>query len=272
MPESVAERFRRSEIAELLARYPGLRLVPSGSMTLRVEGTLRFCANGTKTEVIEDGYDVRVEAPETFPERMALAWETGGRIPSDYHKLTNGALCLGSRVRLRLQMGGSPSLLRFVERCVIPYLYGYSYSVKHGAPPFGELAHGELGSLQDLAGLLEVEDLDVAFRYCTLAATKRRRANKQPCPCGSGRRLGRCHGRRVNALRKRVGRAVLASEMKTIVLAFREQSRRKRLETEREEAVPTRPCLAEVIREMRRPAALPLWVRPNGHALLQGPA
>ena len=72
MTESVAERFRSSEIAELLARYPGLRLVPSGSMALRVEGTLRFCANGKQTEVIEDGYDIRIEAPENFPDRMAL--------------------------------------------------------------------------------------------------------------------------------------------------------------------------------------------------------
>jgi hypothetical protein len=45
-------------------------------MALRVEGTLRFSANSKKTEVIEDGYDIRIEAPETFPERMALAWET----------------------------------------------------------------------------------------------------------------------------------------------------------------------------------------------------
>src|SRR3954452_20120050 len=104
-----------SEIAQLLARYPELRLVPSGSMALRVEGTLRFCANGKKTEVIEDSYDVRIEAPENFPEGMALSWETGGRIPPDYHKLTNGALCLGSRVGLRLQMGRSASLLRYVE-------------------------------------------------------------------------------------------------------------------------------------------------------------
>lgn len=92
MTESVAERFRRNEIAELLARYPGLRLVPSGSMALRVEGTLRFSANSKRTEVIDDGYDIRIEAPEKFPERMALAWETGGRIPPDYHKLTNDAL------------------------------------------------------------------------------------------------------------------------------------------------------------------------------------
>ncbi|MGH9383577.1 MAG: hypothetical protein ACRD2N_04745 [Vicinamibacterales bacterium] len=55
---------------------------------------------------------------------MALAWEAGVRIPAKYHKLDSGALCLGSRVRLRLQMAGSPSVLRVVERCLIPYLYG----------------------------------------------------------------------------------------------------------------------------------------------------
>jgi len=268
--ETVGERFRRSEIAALLARYPGLRLVPSGSMALRIEGTLRFCANGKKTQLIEDGYDVRIEAPARFPEPMALAWETSGRIPRDYHKLTNGALCLGSRVRLRLQMDGSPSLLRFVERCVIPYLYGYSYSLKYGAPPFGELAHGELGSLQELAGLLSLGDLGLAFRYCTLATLKRRRANRRPCPCGSGRRLGRCHNRRVNALRKRVGRAVLASEMKTIAQAFRDQLHREHIATTREEAAATRPSLLEMIREMRRPAALREWLRPERY--VQQPA
>jgi hypothetical protein len=225
--ETVAERFRKSEIPALLARYSGLRLVPSGSMGLRVEGMLKFCANGKTTEAIEDGYDVRLEVPDVFPERMALVWETGGRIPPTYHKLDNGALCLGSRVGLRLQMGRSPSILRFVERCIIPYLYGYSYFVKHGAPPFGELKHGELGSLQDLAGLIGVEDLGLVIDYCFLAVMKRGRANKRPCPCSSGRRLGRCHNRRVNALRERVGRLVLVSEMRTITRAILEQSRHK---------------------------------------------
>ena len=272
MTESVADRFRMSEIAELLVRYPGLRLVPSGSMALRVEGTLTFSADGKMTEVIEDAYDVRIEAPENFPEQMAMAWETAGRIPPNYHKLTSEALCLGSRVGLRLQMGGSRSLLRFVERCVIPYLYGYSYSVKHGAPPFGELEHGELGSLQDLASLLGVEDLNLAFGYCALAATKRRRANRRPCPCNSGRRLGRCHNRKVNALRHRVGRLVLVAEMRTIVRAFREQSLRKRGRTAGDETGTTKPSLLEMIREIRRTTVLPTWVLPTAQALQPDPA
>ena len=268
MTETVAERFRKSEIAVLLARYPGLRLVPSGSMALRVEGTLRFCASGKTTEVIEDSYDVRIEAPEEFPERMALAWETGGRIPPTYHKLDNGALCLGSRVGLRLQMRGSPSILRFVERCVIPYLYGFSYFVKYGAPPFGQLEHGELGSLQDLAGLLGVKELTLAMGYCFLATMKRRRANKRPCPCASGRPLGRCHNRKVNALRDRVGRPVLISEMRTIALAFNQQSRRKRSAPTPKEAA-RKPSLLEMIREMRKPTTLPAWVQPVRHVLQQ---
>jgi hypothetical protein len=41
---------------------------------------------------------------------------------------------------------------------------------------------------------------------------------------------------RVNALRERVGRTVLAAEMRTIALAFREQSRGKRIATAREAA------------------------------------
>jgi hypothetical protein len=225
--ESAAERLLRSEVAELLARYKGLRLLPSVAMATRIVGTLTFRAEGRTTESIEDSYELRIEVPDDFPEHMALAWETGGRIPATYHKLDNGALCLGSRVRLRLQMDGSRSVLRFVERCVIPYLYGYSHFLKTGKMPFGELDHGEIGSLQDLASLIGME-MGPAIPYCVLATMKLRRANKQRCPCGSGRRLGRCHNRKVNMLRDRVGRLVLVKEMQTIAAAFREASLRKR--------------------------------------------
>ena len=271
MTETVAERFRRSEIAAVLTRYPELRLVPSASMALRVEGSLRFSASGKTTEVTEDSYDVRLDIPQGFPQPMALAWETGGRIPPNYHKLDNGPLCLGSRVGQRLQMGRSSSVLRFIERCVIPYLYGYSYFVKHGAPPFGELEHGELGSLQDLAILLGVQDLSLALAYSLLAATKRQRANCRSCPCGSGRRLGRCHNRKVNALRKRVGRLVLASEMRMIARALREQSPRKSNASAPEKST-MKPSLLEMIREVGRQAVPPAWVRPVRQNLRQQPA
>ena len=226
MKETAAERLSCSEIAELLTRYEGLRLLPAAGPTQCIAGTLTFRAEGRRAPMIEDSFEVRIEVPDQFPESMALVWETAGRIPLSYHHLDNQALCLGSRVRLHLEMAGSPSVLRFVERCLIPYLYGYSHFSATGAMPFGELHHGELGSLQDLAGLLGTK-MDDALPFCLLASMLRRRANKRPCPCGSGRRLGRCHNRRVNALRDRVGRAFLGTEMVMIVRALREAATHK---------------------------------------------
>ncbi|MEQ1871182.1 MAG: SEC-C metal-binding domain-containing protein [Vicinamibacterales bacterium] len=245
-------------------------MIPAGAMALRVEGEFRFCANGKTTEVIEDSYEVRIEVPPNFPKRMALVWETGGRIRPNYHRLDNGALCLGSRLGVRLQMGRSVSILRFVERCLIPYLYGYSYAEKHGAPPFGELEHGERGSLQELASLLCIQDLHLALALSFPAATKRRRANRRLCPCGSGRRLGRCHNRKVNALRRRVGRLVLASEMRVIAQAFSEQSPRKRSVVEPETGV-AKASLLQMSREAGGQATIPAWVHRGGRALCQQP-
>jgi hypothetical protein len=56
--------------------------------------------------------------------------------------------------------------------------------------------------------------------------------------------------------------------MRTIAVAFRDQSRGKRIATARAEAASTRPSLLEMIREMRSQAALPPWVRPPARDLL----
>jgi hypothetical protein len=189
------------------------------------------------------------------------AWETGGRIPETHHKLDNAALCLGSRIRLRLQTAGSPSVLRFVERCVIPYLYGYSHFSKTGAMPFGELHHGELGSLQELASLLGRE-MGPAIPYCVLATMQRRRANKHPRTCGSGRPLGRCHNRKVNAFRDRVGRVVLRKEMQIIAAAFREASSQKSAAPPLNQAGDTQSW-RDAIREVAWGPILPSWVMPR---------
>ena len=103
-------------------------------------------------------------------------------------------------------MGKDSSLLRFVEKCVIPYLYGRSHFEQYATMPFGELEHGAKGIRQDLAELFGTSRADRMEEFARLTARKRRHANKELCPCASGLRLGRCHHRRVNALRKQLGR------------------------------------------------------------------
>ena len=157
-------------------------------------------------ERIADSYQIELSIPDGFPAWIPSVRETTGRIAPSFHKLDNGALCLGAPTRLKLILAGWPSILQFVERCLIPYLYGHSYFEIHEIMPFGELIHGEEGIREDFAALFGTDRRDAIREFVRLTAMRKRQANKQSCPCGSLRRLGRCHHRRVNTLRDSLGR------------------------------------------------------------------
>lgn len=89
---------------------------------------------------------------------------------------------------------------------MVPYLYRYSYLKKYGVALFGDLAHGPDGIRQDLMSVFGVDQESAVLPLIRLVAMKKQHANKRICPCGSGRRLGRCHNSPVNRLRDRLGR------------------------------------------------------------------
>lgn len=203
---SIRRRFVDWQLDELLAMYPGLRLVPTSDEYVKVAGAFAFVAQARGTERIEDEYQIEIVIPYTFPRRLPSVFETANRIPKSFHNMSDGSLCLGSPTRQRLLVSPSSSVLRFVKRCVIPYLYGRSYFEKHQTMPFGELKHGQAGIRDDLAVLFGIDNEDAIKAFVHVAAMRKRQANKQGCPCGSHQRLARCHHRRVNDLRSRLGR------------------------------------------------------------------
>jgi hypothetical protein len=210
--DPIRRRIRDLHVEELLRNQTGLRLRPVVKGELRFVGSLTFSADAPGWEPIVDRYEVEVTVPPDFPEGPALVRETGGRIPKDFHTNPDGTLCLGSPTRLRLALLGAPTLPGFIDRCVVPFLYGFSHREKHGSLPFGELAHGLRGLRQDYAEFLGVGEESVAVDLLRLGTLKKRRANKLPCPCGSNRRLGRCHHLMVNRLRDELGRKWLLAE------------------------------------------------------------
>jgi hypothetical protein len=203
--ETLQDRLARWRVGDLLKKYSGLRLTKVTNGTVHIVGVLSFLAAGPGTEPIQDGYHIEITVPESFPAKLPAVRETRGRIPPDFHRLSNGGLCLGSHTRIRLLMSKDSSLLRFVEKCVIPYLYGRSHFERYATMPFGELDHGAKGIRQDLAELFGTTRTDRMEEFARLTAMKKRHANKELCPCLSGLRLGRCHHLRVNALRKQLG-------------------------------------------------------------------
>jgi hypothetical protein len=206
MSESVANRFRRWGVSDVLVEYPDLRITPSTDDILRIGGRLHFIASGPTGEEIEDAFIIELRIPVRFPQTLSSVFETGGRIPKTYHTSFDGSLCLGAPTALRLELGRAPTISCVLRKLVIPFLYAYSYWEKHGVTLFGELEHGAEGLCQHFASLFEVSDRQVARELARLASLKKRVANKEPCPCKSDRRLGRCHHRKVNEVRAELGR------------------------------------------------------------------
>jgi hypothetical protein len=96
--------------------------------------------------------------------------------------------------------------LTFVETLLVPFLYGFSFRERHGSLPFGDLEHGKKRLLDDFSELYGVRDAAAVKEMVLLTMQKRRQANKHLCPCGSGKRVGRCHNQKLNEFRAQLGR------------------------------------------------------------------
>lgn len=110
-------------------------------------------------------------------------------------------MCLGSPLRLKAELAKAPCLSDFVDRCVIPYLFGFSVSKSAGRFSFGELDHVLSGLLDDYESFMGTRNAEEVTGFLFLLGLRNRVANKRKCPCQSGLRLGRCHSPKLNTLR-----------------------------------------------------------------------
>jgi hypothetical protein len=193
--------FVNWDVLSLLDKYPGLSARPQQDKSLIFEGNLFFKAYYKDLEQITDTYVIHIHIPRYFPRELPKVRDANSRIPRDFHTNPDGTLCLGSPIQLFLNLRNNPTLVGFVDTCLIPFLYSYSYKEKFGKMPFGDLAHGRFGIVQDYMRLLRVDSEEACMKMIYLLGVKKRIANKSPCPCQSGRRLGKCHNHLLNSLR-----------------------------------------------------------------------
>jgi hypothetical protein len=181
---------------EFIRDYKLMAIRPRAGNTPLLKGRLEFSARNPEVGEIEDAFDLEIDVPRNFPRDLPTVTETGKKIPRtpDYHvNQHDGSLCLGSPLRLLLLVSEKPSLIGFAETCLVPYLFAVWHKLRHGGSlPFGELAHGLPGILVDYMDLFKLEKPEEAFRALQLLGQKKRRANKDQCPCGCKRRLGKC--------------------------------------------------------------------------------
>lgn len=162
---------------------------------LFIRGKFRFKANFPGLTEIDDQYTIKMIFPPNFPHDLPKVEEVGGEIPRDgnYHVNPDGTLCLGSPLRLLKKINVCKSMVGFAEKCLIPYLYAVSYKRSNGGDfIFGELDHGNPGIIKDYSVMFGLKEKDQIKKALHLLGIRKRLANKYPCPCGCGRRLGVC--------------------------------------------------------------------------------
>ncbi len=166
---------------------------------------------------IQDAYELSIKIPVRFPKDLPRVEELGMRILRHPSSHVNGddTLCLGSSLRLAINVGNNPTLLGFAQTCIEPYLYQSSYRETHNNVYIsGELDHGPSGEIDDYKDLFGLKtDEQVLFALERLSE-KKRIANKKPCPCGCGKRTGSCRfNERICGLRNCISRALSRKTM-----------------------------------------------------------
>lgn len=198
----------------LLHDYPEMSLRPVGADGVTcVKGLLSFKAN----QDIEDAFELEIRIPAAFPREAPVVHEIGGRIPKhpDFHVNGDDSLCLGSPLRLKKTLADHPDIVRFAEQCLVPFLYNVSIKLRCGGSfPTGELAHGLPGIIEDYMDLMGLSRPGQVVAAIRALAVRKRIANKRPCPCGCGGRLGRCSFHQtLNELRHLAPRAWFAKHL-----------------------------------------------------------
>lgn len=175
-----------------------------------IKGQFSFTAEYPKAGEISDSYNLIIEFPTSFPKDIPIVMESGKKIPRNgsYHVNGDGTLCLGSPLRLLVRISKAPTVNGFVEYCLVPFLFAASYKLRNGGRfLFDELDHDLPGMLADYKNMLGLKGPEQVCEALRLLGMKKRRANKRPCPCNCGIRLGKCRfNYRLREFRQLAGR------------------------------------------------------------------
>ena len=183
----------------LQVRHPGLALTQGRSGRLSVRGEIWFVMEH-KAQAVEDRFDIELRIPLDYPKTPPHAYETKGRLNGFDHFFLDGRLCLGAPVEVCMRFEKQPTLLSFIEELVVPFLFAFSYKNQYGEMPFGELAHGVEGLLDYYIDFFRTSKESTISLLSYLAGISRQ--PRGVCPCGSGQKLEKCHGPRLDTLRK----------------------------------------------------------------------
>ena len=148
---------------------------------------------------------IRLTFDADFPSTPAVLFESNGTIPRDpdHHVNPDGSCCFGIWEAIHVRQPDL-TLQDLLEGPVRSYFIGQAHKAATGAWPFGELAHGQAGVVEECAEILGCPaDPDLVIGLLRVMSGKWRR-DRKPCACGSGKRLRACCRPRLQSLSRQL--------------------------------------------------------------------
>lgn len=219
-------------LEDFLSQNPSMRLDTLCDDSFTIEGEYRIHAAMDGAQEIERTFSLRISVSRNFPREVPRVSETRGEIPEtcDHHINHDGSFCLGSEIKVKSILSEGPDLLAFSDRILTPFLYSVSHKILFDFFPYGELAHGEKGLVDDYQTIFKVRDKASVLLALKALSVRKRAANKLPCPCNCGSRLGKCDYRFfINQWRMLDRRRWFRSHLSGFTVPLKKARQRKRL-------------------------------------------
>ena len=130
-------------------------------------------------------------------------YDEDGRTKGYEHTQKDGKLCLAEPVKEWMIFTENPTLLYFVQKLVIPFLYRFFFLAEHnGKRPWGELPHGGKGLIEHYEKYFNVTGKEKVVRLLEHLAIHNEIKGHPKCPCGSGVKIRYCHAEELRKLTK----------------------------------------------------------------------
>lgn len=182
------------QLEEFLSRNPKMRLVRYDSEGVRLDGAYELNARLDGFQSIREVYELTINIPRDYPKGIPDIIDRGQHFPRDpdHHTYKDGSFCLGSEIKLKAVLAKDSTLCGFASNILDPYLYSVGYKLRFDEYPYGQLAHGEAGLIDDYERIFGLTGKKAVILALSALGRRKRVANKQRCPCCCGERLGKC--------------------------------------------------------------------------------
>ncbi len=186
--------YINENIQKLLKTYTSLEIEEETEEEVVLSGSI--CVHRSVEQfVINKDYEIGIHIPKQEG-MLPYVVDKGESIDINYpHIYPDRKLCLATDIDMHIALGKDPSLAGWMKDFVEAYFVSYAYYERYGIFPMGERPHGATGIIQSYMEVFDVSDAQAAEIILYISYKTYR--GHQPCPCGSGDRMRKCHGKKL---------------------------------------------------------------------------